>query len=237
MIKILKNEKDVHYVIMNKGELKSFSLVENPRCDECFKELSDIEEIIYIPSLNEAYCKKCGMDKMNICSRYEDYDITYIENRIEQINEVFNILDCKKDILTMVREDNQIIENRYNINNEYNLLNKLYTSVPESYRDKIHYGDNEETGEEKVIFFDDIPIGQIDNINYIGCLDGRICGREDNETTDWDKHISIDCNGTYRNIFFRYEGNGSYKCEMTPKLEKGKIHKKTEMIEVKGGQI
>ena len=147
----------------------------------------------------------------------------------------FHGFDDDVNILDLVKNDNKKIESRSKLNKTYDLLNQLYNAVPEKYRDKISYQDDEGI---ETIYFDDIALEIIDNINYIGCLDGRICGLENDETTEFDKHININGNGTYRNIFFRYKGNGQYKCEMTPKLEKGKIYKKgIEMITVKGGQI
>lgn len=154
--------------------------------------------------------------------------------------EVSKIIKCKEldfhgyddnvNILDLVKNDNKKIENRSKLNKGYDLLNQLYNAVPEKYRDKISYQDD--NGVE-TIYFDDEELEIVDNINYIGCLDGRICGREDNATTEFDKHITIDGVGTYRNIFFIHEGNGNYKCEMTPELEKGKIYKKgIEMITV-----
>lgn len=142
----------------------------------------------------------------------------------------FHGFDDDVNILDLVKNDNKKIESRSKLNNAYDLLNQLYNAVPEKYRDKISYQDDEGI---ETIYFDDIALEIVDNINYIGCLDGRICGREDNATTEFDKHITVDGVGTYRNIFFRYKGNGQYKCEMTPKLEKGKIYKKgIEMITV-----
>lgn len=135
----------------------------------------------------------------------------------------FHGFDDDVNILDLVKNDNKKIESRSNLNKAYDLLNQLYNAVPEKYRDKISYQDD--NGVE-TIYFSNEELEIVDNINYIGCLDGRICGLEDNETTEFDKHINIDGNGTYRNIFFRYKGNGQYKCEMTPKLEKGKIYKK-----------
>ena len=118
------------------------------------------------------------------------------------------------------------------------LLNKLYNAVPESYKDKIDYGiDYADNGDEKeleTIFFDNIALGTIDDINDISCLDGEICGRERDKTSVFDKHIIVDCVSSYRNIFFIHKDNGKYECEMTPKLEKGTIHRKedNEMITV-----
>lgn len=242
MLRILKNQNGAYYVIMNKEEIRKFSLVSNPKCDECFKELTNKEEIIYIPSLNEVYCKECGIEKLKWCSSCEnELDERYIEDRMKQINEVFNVINEDKNLLEQIKEDNQRIENCSNMNRGYELLNKLYQAVPESYRDKIGYGtDYEDNGEIKTgetIFFDDIALGTIDDIKDIGCWDGKISGRDDAETTEFDKHINIDCIGTYRNIFFTYKGNGVYECEMTPELAKGKIHDKNcEMIKVVGGQ-
>lgn len=142
----------------------------------------------------------------------------------------FHGYDDNVNILDLVKNDNKKIEGRSKLNKAYDLLNQLYNAVPEKYRDKISYQDD--NGVE-TIYFDNEELEIVDNINYIGCLDGRICGLEDDETTEFDKHINIDGNGTYRNIFFRYKGNGQYKCKMTPKLEKGKIYKKgIEMITV-----
>lgn len=135
----------------------------------------------------------------------------------------FHGFDDDVNILDLVKNDNKKIESRSNLNKAYDLLNQLYNAVPEKYRDKISYQDD--NGVE-TIYFGNEELEIVDNINYIGCLDGRICGLEDDETTEFDKHINIDGNGTYRNIFFRYKGNGQYKCEMTPKLEKGNIYKK-----------
>ncbi|SFC14226.1 hypothetical protein [Clostridium uliginosum] len=225
MIKILKNKKGIGYVIMNKEELKEFSLVSNPKCDECFKELTNKEEIIYIPSLNEAYCKECGIEKLKWCSPYEITDMPYIEDKIKQINMVFNVIDEKKDVLEVLKEDKQRIENRSNINQGYGLLNQLYEAVPESYRDKISYND-------ETIYFDGEEIGYIDDINYIGCINGKICGRDDAETTEFDKFINVNKIGSYRNIFFTYKDNGEYDCEIIEELEKGKIYGRNENGEV-----
>ncbi len=142
-----------------------------------------------------------------------------------------------KNILDQVKEDYERIKRHSEESNVYDLLNKLYEAVPEAYRDKIGYGtDYEDNGDEKsdeTIFFDDVALGRIDDIKDIGCWNGKICGRNDNETSEFDKHINIDCIGSYRNIFFTYKSNGNYECEMTPELEKGKIHDKScEMIKV-----
>ncbi|MBN1061293.1 hypothetical protein FDA33_01005 [Clostridium botulinum] len=228
MVKVLKNQKGAYYVIMSKEELREFSLVSNSKCDECFKELTNKEKIVYIPSLNEAYCKECGIEKLKWCSSCEnELDERYVENRMKQINEVFNVIDEEKDLLELIKEDKQRIENRANINRGYDLLNKLYNVVPESYKDKISYDNNTET-----IFFDDIALGTIDDIKDIGCWNGKICGREDNETTEFDKFINIDKIGSYRNIFFTYKDNGEYECEIIEELEKGKIYGRNENMQV-----
>ncbi|WP_252238557.1 hypothetical protein [Clostridium sp. VAP51] len=237
MVEVLKNQKGAYYVIMNKEELKEFSLVSNPKCDECFEELRNREEIVYIPSLNEAYCKECGIEKLKWCSSCENkLDERYVENRMKQINEVFNLIDENKDLLELIKEDKQRIENRANINRGYDLLNKLYNAVPENYRSKIDYGtDYEDNGDEKAdktIFFDDIALGTIDDIKDIGCWNGKICGRNDNETTEFDKFISIDKISSYRNIFFTYKDNGEYECEIIEELEKGKIYGRNENRQV-----
>ncbi len=141
-----------------------------------------------------------------------------------------------KSILEQVKADNERITKHSQERLSYDLLNKLYNAVPETYRDKIDYGtDYEDNGDEKIgetIFFDDIALGIIDDIKDIGCWDGKICGREDSETSEFDKFINIDKIGYYRNIFFTYKGNGVYECEMTLELEKEKIHEKCEMIKV-----
>ncbi|MCS6110732.1 hypothetical protein FC753_04230 [Clostridium botulinum] len=229
MIKILKNQKGVDYVIMSKEELREFSLVSNSKCDECFKELTNKEKIVYIPSLNEAYCKECGIEKLKWCSSCEnELDERYVENRMKQINEVFNVIDEEKDLLELIKEDKQRIENRANINRGYDLLNKLYNVVPESYKDKISYDNNTET-----IYFNGVQLGDIYDIKDIGCWNGKICGRNDNETTEVDKFISIDKIGNYRNIFFSWkEDKNKYECEIIEELEKGKIYGRNENRQV-----
>ncbi|WP_061312564.1 hypothetical protein [Clostridium botulinum] len=135
-------------------------------------------------------------------------------------------------ILDLVKRNNELIKSRSKTNKAYELLNKLYNAVPESYRSKIDYGtDYEDNGNEKAgktIFFDDIALGTIDYIKDIGCWNGKICGRNDNETTKFDKFISIDKIGSYRNIFFTYKDNGEYDSEITEELEKGKIYSRNE---------
>ncbi|NFF21939.1 hypothetical protein FDF76_10370 [Clostridium botulinum] len=228
MVEVLKNQKGAYYVIMNKEELKEFSLVSNPKCDECFEELTNKEEIIYILSLNEAYCKKCGIEKLKWCSSCEnELDERYVENRMKQINEVFNLIDENKDLLELIKEDKQRIENRANINRGYDLLNQLYEAVPEIYKDKVSYDNNTET-----IYFNDVELGDIYDIKDIGCWNGKICGRNDNETTEFDKLINIDKIGSYRNIFFTYKDNGEYDCEIIEELEKGKIYGRNENRQV-----
>lgn len=99
MVKILKNEKGACYVIMNKEELRKFSLVSNPKCDECFKELTNKEQIVYIPSLNEAYCKECGTEKLKWCSLCKnEMDERYVENRMRQITEVFDVVNEETEV-------------------------------------------------------------------------------------------------------------------------------------------
>ncbi|MBN1044889.1 hypothetical protein DVW08_05820 [Clostridium botulinum] len=130
-----------------------------------------------------------------------------------------------KNILNQVKEDSEKIKRHSEENKAYDLLNKLYKVVPEEFRDKINFG-------KKTIFFDDIALGTIDDIKDIGCWNGKICGREDDETTDFDKFISIDKIGSYRNIFFTYKDNGEYDCEIIEELEKGKIYGRNENRQV-----
>lgn len=171
---------------------------------------------------------------------YGDYERSIIDGNMLTVvyrnGDVIELEGVCKSILEQVKADNERIAKHSEESLSYDLLNKLYNAVPKSYRDRISYGtdyeDNGDVKSDETILFDDIALGTIDDIKDIGCLNGKICGREDSETSEFDKHINIDCIGTYRNIFFTYKGNGVYECEMTPELEKGKIHEKCEMIKV-----
>lgn len=51
-------------------ELIEYSGNAYPICDDCITSLIGCNDIVLIPILNEAYCPKCGKDKLSAIRRY-----------------------------------------------------------------------------------------------------------------------------------------------------------------------
>ncbi len=64
MADFLRNEKGIGYLTLSLKELKEYNELYCV-CDECLKELTDTDKIVLLPILNEAYCCKCGTEKIN----------------------------------------------------------------------------------------------------------------------------------------------------------------------------
>ena len=46
-------------------ELSGYSGMDNPICDNCLSRLAGVCNIILLPILNEAYCPKCGKERLD----------------------------------------------------------------------------------------------------------------------------------------------------------------------------
>lgn len=65
MAKLYKNEtNNVDYFIITLKELEEYNCLKKSVCDECLKELTDNDQIILIPILNEAYDYEYGIKKV-----------------------------------------------------------------------------------------------------------------------------------------------------------------------------
>lgn len=75
MAKLYKNEKNnTDYFVISYDELVAYNHVIDSVCDECLKllRLNKAEKIVLIPILNEAYCYKCGMEKVEWLKDYPE---------------------------------------------------------------------------------------------------------------------------------------------------------------------
>lgn len=70
MINFKRNDKGIGYFILDTMSLIKYNHLINPVCDECLKNLHFMNDIILIPILNEAFCNKCGKEKL---ARIVDY--------------------------------------------------------------------------------------------------------------------------------------------------------------------
>ncbi|MBY6835998.1 hypothetical protein FDG50_00445 [Clostridium botulinum] len=205
---------------MNKKELIMDMPVWDVRC-----WLQGLNEGEYLKVIKEGKVYTNADDLFDEIVIYGNYERSIEDGNILTVvyknGEVITLEGIYKNILDQVKEDYERIKRHSEETKAYDLLNKLYKAVPEEFRDKINFS-------HKTIFFDDIALGTIDDIKDIGCWNGKICGREDNETTEFDKFINIDKIGSYRNIFFTYKDNGEYDCEIIDELEKGKIYGRNE---------
>lgn len=79
MAKLYKNvSNNIDYYVINYEELVLYNKLIDSVCDECLKLLknSKDEKIILIPILNEAFCYKCGIEKVRKMKDYpEEKDI------------------------------------------------------------------------------------------------------------------------------------------------------------------
>lgn len=60
-----RNNKGIGYLVMGTMDLIKYNQSIDPICDECLKNLHFMKDIILIPILNEAFCNKCGMERLN----------------------------------------------------------------------------------------------------------------------------------------------------------------------------
>ncbi|EES48504.1 hypothetical protein NE172_06335 [Clostridium botulinum] len=205
---------------MNKKELIMDMPVWDVRC-----WLQGLNEGEYLKVIKEGKVYTNADDLFDEIVIYGKYERSIEDGNILTVvyknGEVITLEGIYKNILDQVKEDYERIKRHSEETKAYDLLNKLYKAVPEEFRDKINFS-------KKTIFFDDIALGTINDIKDIGCWNGKICGREDNETTEFDKFINIDKISSYRNIFFTYKDNGEYDCEIIKELEKGKIYGRNE---------
>ena len=71
-------------------ELSEYSENERPICDECLRSLVGCDEIILLPILDEAYCPKCGEERLARVHRYPE-DIPIEESRAQFYKRYFKI--------------------------------------------------------------------------------------------------------------------------------------------------
>ncbi|MBN1051616.1 hypothetical protein DV092_06040 [Clostridium botulinum] len=205
---------------MNKKELIMDMPVWDVRC-----WLQGLNEGEYLKVIKEGKAYTNADDLFDEIVIYGNYERSIEDGNILTVvyknGEVITLEGIYKNILDKVKEDHERIQRHSEETKAYDLLNKLYKEVPEEFRDKINFS-------KKTIFVDDIALGTIDDIKDIGCWNGKICRRNDNETTEFDKFISIDKISSYRNIFFTYKDSGECDCEIIEELEKGKIYGRNE---------
>lgn len=78
MVKFERDEKGIGFLTMDTMELIKYCRLIDPICDECLTNLHFKKDIILIPIYNEAFCNKCGKERLARTKDYpEDRPIRY----------------------------------------------------------------------------------------------------------------------------------------------------------------
>lgn len=76
MAKFRHSENGTPWFSITAKELIAYSGDDYPICDDCTASLQERADIVLIPILNEAFCPKCGQNKLAHMARYSvDTDI------------------------------------------------------------------------------------------------------------------------------------------------------------------
>ena len=72
MNKCYRNKKGVMWIKVGFWDLMTITGNGFPICDECLKDLIGYNDIILIPYLNEAFCSKCGKERLKKIMLYPE---------------------------------------------------------------------------------------------------------------------------------------------------------------------
>lgn len=90
MAEFHRTENGTPWLKITHQELSDYSDNSRPICDECLTSLIGCDEVVLIPIFNEAFCPKCGRERLSRAHRYPE-DIPIEESRTQFYKRYFKI--------------------------------------------------------------------------------------------------------------------------------------------------
>lgn len=92
-----RTERGTPWLKITCQELSDYSENSRPICDECLTSLIGCDEVVLIPIFNEAFCPKCGKERLARAHRYPE-DIPIEERRAQFYKDYFKIREEEEAI-------------------------------------------------------------------------------------------------------------------------------------------